>query len=51
MSEDKMTEDKVRTETMRQVNPGAHWAYLAAVLGGGIVLMILFIALLGAGGG
>jgi hypothetical protein len=47
MSEDKITENKVRTEHLREVNQPAHWAYLFGVLLGGLVLMVLLIALLG----
>jgi hypothetical protein len=35
----------------RQVNPMAHWAYLAGVLIGGIILMLALIALLGSTSG
>jgi hypothetical protein len=48
MSELDLTEDDVREEHLRAVNQPAHWAYLLAVLVGGTVLMLLFIALLGA---
>jgi hypothetical protein len=47
MSEEKITEQQVRKEHMREVNPAAHWAYLFGVLGGGLALMVLFMALLG----
>ena len=43
-----MTEDKVRDEVLKEVNVGAHWAYLLGVLAGSTLLMLGFIALLGA---
>ena len=49
MSEKTITEGEVREEHLSEVNPLAHWAYLGGVLGGAIVLMLLFMALLGAG--
>ena len=48
--ETKLTEDDIYDEHQRAVNPTAHWAYLFAVLVGGLVLMVAFIALLGATG-
>jgi hypothetical protein len=42
-------EEDVRLEHLGQVSARHHWLYLAGVLGGGLVLMILFIAALGAG--
>jgi hypothetical protein len=39
---------QVRDEHLAEVNQAAHWAYLAAVLAGGLVLMLGLIALLGA---
>ena len=48
MSDLKITEEKVRTEHLKQVNVAAHWAYLLAVLLGSGLLMIGLIALLGA---
>ena len=47
MSELKITEDQVREEHLDEVNVGAHWAYLFAVLLGGTLLMIGLIAFLG----
>ena len=44
-----LTEEDVRTEHLGEVNEPAHWAYLFAVLVGGTVLMILYIAALGGG--
>jgi hypothetical protein len=49
MSDEKITEGQVRNERLRQVNQPAHWAYLFGVLIGGLVLMALLMALLGAG--
>ena len=33
-----------------QVHPAAHWIYMAVVLGGGLLLNLLLIAVLGASG-
>jgi hypothetical protein len=49
VSDEKITEGKVRNEHLREVNPPAHWAYLFAVLLGGLALMVLLMALLEAG--
>jgi hypothetical protein len=49
--ERKVTEDDVRNEHAREVHIGRHWAYLAAVLAGGVLLMIALIAALGASAG
>ena len=49
MSEREVTEDQVREEHQQSVNVPAHWAYLAAVLIGGTILMLAFFAWLGAG--
>jgi hypothetical protein len=48
MSDEKITEVKVRNEHLREVNPSAHWAYLFGVLIGALVLMVLLMAVLGA---
>jgi uncharacterized membrane protein YdcZ (DUF606 family) len=45
-----ITEEDVRQEHHQSVNKAAHWAYLFGVLGVSFVLMIAFIAILGAGG-
>jgi hypothetical protein len=50
MSEAKVSEEDVRREHLESVHEGAHWAYLFGVLLAGTVLMLLFIAMLGAGG-
>lgn len=51
MSELDLTRDDVREEHLAEVNQPAHWLYLFGVLGGGLVLMVAFIALLDASGG
>jgi hypothetical protein len=38
--------DQVRREHLKQVHQPAHWAYLGGVLAGGLVLMLLLIAML-----
>jgi hypothetical protein len=48
MSEREVTEQQVRQERLGQVDQGAHWLYLATVLAGSIILMLVFIALLDA---
>ena len=50
-NEAEMTEEQVYKEHVEAVNVTAHWAYLFGVLIGGFVLMVLLIALIGAGGG
>jgi hypothetical protein len=49
MSDQTITERDVQKEHLREVSPGTHWAYLFGVLAGGLVLMLLLMALLGAG--
>ena len=49
MSDERITEVKVRNEHLREVNPPAHWAYLFAVLIGGLALMVMLMAWLGGG--
>ena len=49
MSERDVDIETVRREHLKSVNVPAHWAYLAAVLGGGLAVMLLFIAVLGQG--
>ena len=51
MSEVDLTEDDVREEHLAEVHEPAQWLYLFGVLGSGLVLMIVLIALLGAGQG
>jgi hypothetical protein len=48
VSEREVTEDQVRREHKESVNVPAHWAYFATVLLGSAVLMLAFVALLGA---
>jgi hypothetical protein len=48
MSEKTVTEEDVRREHLEAVNQAAHWAYLIGVLVGSTMLMMLFVALLGA---
>jgi hypothetical protein len=50
MSERDLTEDQVRAEHVEAVNEPRQWAYLIGVLAGGLVLMLAFIAVLGAAG-
>ena len=47
MSERTIDREKIREEHLAEVNPPAHWAYLIAVVGGGLVLMLALIAWLG----
>jgi hypothetical protein len=48
--ETELTEDDVRAEHHQSARPGAHWAYLFGVLGGGLVLMLALIVILGGSG-
>ena len=48
-NEKTLTEEDVRIEHLSTVNEPAHWAYLFAVLVGGTILMILYIALMAGG--
>lgn len=48
-NEKTLSEDDVRAEHLDEVNEPAHWAYLFAVLVGGTVLMIVYIALMAGG--
>ena len=47
MSERDLDQDQVRAEHLADVDVPVQWMYLATVLLGGTVAMILFIALLG----
>jgi hypothetical protein len=47
VSDEKITEARVRTEHLREISQPAHWAYLFGVLIGGIGLMLVLMALLG----
>ena len=48
MSERDLTVGDVEREHLQEVDPRAHWVYIVAVLGGGTLLMLIFIAILGA---
>ena len=47
MSKRDIDREKVREEHLAEVNPPAHWAYLIGVVGGGLIVMLAFIAWLG----
>lgn len=47
MSERTIDREKVREEHLAEVNPPAHWAYLIAIVGGGLLAMLALIAWLG----
>lgn len=47
MSERTIEREKVREEHLAEVNPPAHWAYLIAIVGGGLLAMLALIAWLG----
>jgi hypothetical protein len=49
MSELDLSEDDVREEHLAAVHQSAQWLYLFGVLGAGLALMIVLIALLDAG--
>jgi hypothetical protein len=51
MTERTIDEDQVRDEHSAEVDERWQWAYLVAVLGGGTLAMLVFIALLGASQG
>jgi hypothetical protein len=51
MDERTISEDQVRSEHLEAVDQRAQALYIVGVIGGGFVLMVLLIALLGAGGG
>ena len=44
-------EQRIREQTLKQVNVAAHWTFLWGTMLGGAVLMLVLMALLGAGGG
>ena len=48
MNELEVSEDQVRKEHLASVNAPAHWAYLLGILGVGLALMLIFIAVLDA---
>jgi hypothetical protein len=47
MSERAVDRERVREEHLAEVNPAAHWAYLLAVVVGGLIAMLALIAWLG----
>jgi hypothetical protein len=47
MSERTIDREKVREEHLAEVDPRAHWFYLLAVVGGGLIVMLVLIAWLG----
>ena len=49
MSERDIDIEDVRRDHLESVNIPAHWAYLVGVLGGGLVVMLLFVTFLGQG--
>ena len=49
MSEKTIDADQVRDEHLAEVHEPLHWAYMAGVMGGGFIGMLVLIALLGAG--
>ncbi len=42
-----LTEEDVRKEHLKEVSTAVHWTYLLAVLGGGLLVMLVVIAILG----
>jgi hypothetical protein len=50
MNEREVTEDQIREEHNSAVNQRNQALYMVAVIGGATILMLAFIALLGAGG-
>jgi TRAP-type C4-dicarboxylate transport system permease small subunit len=48
MDERDVTVEQVEREHLAEVHQPAHWAYLAGVIGFGLVVMLLLIALLDA---
>jgi hypothetical protein len=50
MNEREITEDQVRDEHLAEVKQWHQWAYLAAVISGGLALMVAYIAALGSAG-
>ena len=50
MSEKTIDAEKVRDEHLAEVHQPLHWAYLAAVMGGGLLAMLVMIAVLGGNG-
>ncbi len=50
-NEAKISQEEVWDEHLSSVNVGAHWGYLFGILGGGLVAMLILIAILGSGSG
>jgi hypothetical protein len=50
MTELELTEEQVREERLGSVDVRAHWLYLAVVLGGSLLLMVVLMALLDGSG-
>jgi hypothetical protein len=48
MNELDVTEEQVREERLGDIDRGAHWAYLVAVLVGSTILMLILMAILDA---
>jgi hypothetical protein len=48
MAERDITPEDVEQEHLASIHVGSHWAYVAAVLGGSTLGMLVLIALLGA---
>ena len=48
MDEREVTSAQVEREHFQEVRRGAHWAYVAGVLGIGFLAMLAFIGILGA---
>jgi hypothetical protein len=46
MAEREVTPETVEREHSAEINQGAHWVYIAAVLGIGLVAMLALMALL-----
>jgi hypothetical protein len=47
VAERDVTTDDIEREHLAEVDPRAHWAYIAVVLGGGTLLMLALMTLLG----
>jgi hypothetical protein len=47
MKEATITEERVRTEHMREINQVAHWAYVLGVIAISFILMLALMAVLG----
>jgi hypothetical protein len=47
VKETEITDEQVRKETVDKVDVAAHYLYLAGVIGGSFLVMVVLIALLG----